>query len=78
MPVPIARFTAQVKIEKEAGFQSPPVPAARPPEIDSGDGKPEKGQIAGAGDGAGGGSAFAFRAEPAVPIDDVVKPVVQF
>ena len=25
-----------------------------------------------------GGAAFAFRAEPAVPIDDVVKPVVQF
>ena len=58
-------------------FQCAPLPALRPPEIDAGDGKPEKGQIAGAGDGASGGAAFAFGAEPAVPIDDVAQKIMR-
>ena len=48
----------------------------RPPEIDAGNGEPEKRQIAGAGDGASRGAAFAFGAEPAVPIDDVAHEIV--
>ncbi len=78
VPVPVARFAAKVEIEKEARLQSPPMPTARPPEIDSGKRQPEKREVASTGDGARGDTAFALRAEPAVPIDDVVKPVMQF
>ena len=54
------------------------MPTARPPEIDSGNRQPEKREVASTGDGARGDTAFVLRAEPAVPIDDVVKPVMQF
>ena len=63
-------------LNQQTHFQSAPLPAVRPPEIDAGNGEPEKRQIAGAGDGACRGAAFAFGAEPAVPIDDVAHEIV--
>ena len=73
-----AGFAAQARIEKEAGFQSSPVPGSRPPEINSGDGKPKEREITGSGDGARGRPSLTFLPEPAVPVSNIVKPIVEF
>ena len=49
----------------------------RPPEINAGDGEPEKRQVACAGDGLPDGAALAVRSQPTVPIDDFMEEVVR-
>ena len=77
MPVPVPGFTGQATVEYQAGFQTAPLPTVRPPEINSGDGEPEKRQVACAGDGLPDGAALAFRSQPTVPIDDFMEQVVR-
>jgi hypothetical protein len=60
VPVPVSCLAGKTPVEQQAGFQAAPLPTIRPPEIDSGDGEPEKGQVACAGDSLPRGPAFVF------------------
>ena len=76
MPIPVPGLAAQPAVKYQAGLQTAPFPAVRPPEINAGDGEPEERQVASAGDCLPDGAAFVVHSQPTVPIDDFMEEVV--
>src|SRR5882672_5229354 len=77
MPIPIPGLATQPAVKYQAGLQTAPLPAVRPPEINAGDGEPEERQVASAGDGLPDGPTLAFGSQPTMPIDDFMEHVVR-
>src|SRR5882724_4247631 len=72
VPVEVARASAHAGPEQGDRLHRLPRPPARPPEADAEDHEPEEAQVGRAGDGP----EVLARAEPAMPLDDLVERVM--